>query len=180
MAKGETGLAKDDDRSGCGVGDTVSAFCAKFGGFMGIFGFSALLTGGGTDELFAFPLIGLGLNRPSLAGNGGVLGDRRLKRCSRGIKDPEMGVVGRGDNLGGIGGMDSRARSGGLWESLVPVTLFRVSSYLRSPFERGGDRGEFIVRVGAGCGDGGGKTAESGLSLRAAEDPRRRKPSPLA
>lgn len=54
----------------------VPSFCDKLAGLAGILGFSALFTGGGSDVLFVFLSVGLGLCRPLLAaGMEGVLGD---------------------------------------------------------------------------------------------------------
>lgn len=106
VLKGDTGFPKGDCCSGCGARVTASVY-AKFDGFTGIFGFSALLTGGGNDELFAFP--SADPSRSSSSGIGGVLGDRRPNACSRSPEYPEVGVVGLGDDLGGIGGTRSRA-----------------------------------------------------------------------
>ena len=62
---------------------------------------SALFTGGG--GLLDFLRLGLGLNRPSLEGTGGVLSD-----WSFDAGETDTGVVGRDDILGGKGDKDSR------------------------------------------------------------------------
>ena len=88
-------------------------FCVKLDGFNGIFGLSALFTGGGSERFLDLAAVtGLGLNRPSFVVE--FLGDER----NWWLLGEDPGVVDRDDVLGGKGDRDwdSRDAPAGPWE----------------------------------------------------------------
>lgn len=127
VLKGET-LSSQELRS------CVGSNWEMFAGFAGIFGFSALLTGGGTEVLFAFPT-----GETSLAERG----------ASTEPPNGEFGVFGRENERDGL---CHEADLGETSES-PRFNEDQCSPPCRTSTPRGGERGESTVRTGVRCGE---------------------------
>lgn len=132
VLKGET-LSSKELRS-CVAASAPPSNWEMFAGFAGIFGFSALLTGGGTEVLFAFPT-----GETSLAGRG----------ASTEPPDGEFGVFGRENERDGL----CHEADLGETSEAPRFSEDQCSPPCRTSTPRGGERGESTVRTGVRCGE---------------------------